>query len=167
VDDYTSPECQVVLTFDDAYENVYHHALPILKAHDLPFELFVIGEQIGRLNEFDALAEPSARHMSLSQLEEVVLSGGRVQWHTRTHPNLPDLSESEIEAEMTIPHDLTARFPSPHFSWFAYPGGEIDDRTVALARKRFSGAVSVFQGRTSDKWQLNRLTMEHNSSFIR
>src|SRR6476660_6065958 len=49
LEDYTSPEREVVLTFDDAYENVYHHALPILRAHNLPFELFVIGDQIGRL----------------------------------------------------------------------------------------------------------------------
>jgi peptidoglycan/xylan/chitin deacetylase (PgdA/CDA1 family) len=165
LEDYTSPEREVVLTFDDAYENVYHHALPILKAHDLPFEVFVIGDQIGRLNEFDARAEPSTRHMSLSQLEEVVREGGRLQWHTRTHPNLPDLTDDELETEMRVPVDLTERFPSPHFTWFSYPGGELDARAIRLARRGFAGAVSVFQGQPDDNWQLNRIEIRRGASF--
>jgi peptidoglycan/xylan/chitin deacetylase (PgdA/CDA1 family) len=165
LEDYTSPEREVVLTFDDAYENVYHHAFPILKAHDLPFELFVIGDQIGRLNEFDARAEPSTTHMSLSQLDEIARGRGRLQWHSRTHPNLPDLTDAELETEMSVPIALRQRFPTPHFTWFSYPGGELDERALGVARRTFAGAVSVFQGHSGDRWQLNRIEVVRDASF--
>lgn len=162
LDDYSSPESQVVITFDDAYENVHRHALPILTAHNVPFEVFVIGNQVGRWNEFDT-GEPPAKHMNLSQLDEVSRSGGRLQWHTRTHPNLPDLSDREIEAEMTVPAELRQRFPEPHFNWFSYPGGELDGRSLDVARRRFRGAVSVFQGTPADRWRLNRVEVERET----
>lgn len=34
-------ESQYVVTFDDIYESVYEHAFPLLKAHNIPFTLFV------------------------------------------------------------------------------------------------------------------------------
>ncbi len=159
LEDYVSPDRQAVITFDDAYENVYRHALPILSEHNVPFEVFVIGDRIGGSNDWDRY-EPLTRHMDLSQLDGIVQRGGRLQWHTRTHPELPDLSDEEIEAEMTVPADLKRRFPPPNFGWFSYPGGSLDRRSLDVARRNFSGAVSVFQGLPDDRWQLNRLQIE-------
>ncbi|MBX3438089.1 MAG: polysaccharide deacetylase family protein, partial [Planctomycetaceae bacterium] len=159
LDDYTSPDKQVVVTFDDAYENVFRHALPVLKAHGVPFEVFVIGGSIGRWNLFDP-GEPMTRHMDVSQLDELTRWGGRLQWHTISHPNLPDLDDDALNREMTVPTDLAMRFPAPHFTWFSYPGGAHDERAVQLARKRFAGAVSVTDGQPNDRWLLNRVTAD-------
>jgi peptidoglycan/xylan/chitin deacetylase (PgdA/CDA1 family) len=164
LDDYASPESQVVITFDDAYENIYRHALPVLTAHHVPFEVFVIGDQIGRWNHFDP-GEPLTRHMDMTQLEEIRRCGGRLQWHTRTHPHLPDLNAADVEKEMTVPEDLADKFPSPHFTWFSYPGGAHDDRAVAIARRQFAGAVSVIDGQPNDRWQLNRVTVDRNTAI--
>ena len=41
---------QSVITFDDAYENVHRHALPILKKRRLPLEVFINGDFLGRWN---------------------------------------------------------------------------------------------------------------------
>jgi peptidoglycan/xylan/chitin deacetylase (PgdA/CDA1 family) len=162
--DYRSPEQETVITFDDAYENVYHHALPVLAAHNIPFEVFVMGNAIGGWNDFDP-GEPQTRHMSMHHLEEVVRHGGRLQWHTRTHPHLPDLSDQAIAEEMTVPLDLRQKFPPPHFTWFSYPGGSHDDRAVEIARRKFSGAVSVIGGKPDDRWQMNRITVDRDTSF--
>jgi peptidoglycan/xylan/chitin deacetylase (PgdA/CDA1 family) len=164
LEDYASPEREVVITFDDAYESVFRHALPVLAAYNVPFEVFVIGERIGRWNDFDS-GEPLTRHMDMAQLEEIGRGGGRLQWHTRTHPNLPDLSADDMEYEMTVPTDLAERFPAPHFTWFSYPGGVHDDRAVAIARRRFSGAVSVTDGQPNDRWQLNRVTIDRDTAI--
>ncbi len=162
--DYESPENEVVITFDDAYENVYHHALPVLAAHGVPFEMFVIGGLIGGWNNFDP-GEPPTRHMDLGHLEELTRHGGRLQWHSRTHAELPDLSDDAIEDEMTVPPGLHQRFPHPHFRWFSYPAGSHDDRAVEIARRRFEGAVSVTNGKPNDRWQLNRITADRHTAL--
>jgi peptidoglycan/xylan/chitin deacetylase (PgdA/CDA1 family) len=162
LDDYTSPETQVVITFDDAYENVARLALPVLKAHGAPFEVFVVGGLIGDWNEFDR-HEPRTRHMGIADLDEVVASGGRVQWHSWSHPHLPDLDEAEIEVELTVPDDLRERFPAPQLTWFSYPGGAYDERSLAMARRRFTGAVSVVPGPPGDRWQMSRVTMDRDT----
>ena len=155
LDDYLAAERHVAITFDDAYENVARHALPVLRAHGVPFEVFVIGDRLGDWNEFD-LEEPSTRHMARPHLVEVAEAGGRLQWHTRTHPNLRELAAAEIAEQLTVPDSLRDEFPEPHFTWFAYPYGEHDGRSVETARSRFAGAVSVRGGHASDRWQLNR-----------
>ena len=101
LDDYVAAERHVAITFDDAYENVVRHALPVLRAHGVPFEVFVIGDRLGGWNEFD-LEEPNTRHMARDHLAEVVEAGGRLQWHTRTHPNLRELAVAEIADELTM-----------------------------------------------------------------
>ena len=161
LDNYVAPERHVTITFDDAYENVVRHALPVLHAHGVPFEIFVIGDRLGGWNEFD-MEEPNTRYMARDHLAEVVEAGGRLQWHTRTHPHLRELAAAEIADELTMPDSLREEFPEPHFTWFAYPYGEHDGRSVELARRRFSGAVSV-DGHPDDRWQLNRVIVTRDT----
>lgn len=166
LDDYDDPETQVVITFDDAYENLARHALPALRAAGAPFEVFVIGDAIAGWNDFDP-REPRTRHMGLEDLDSCVAAGGRLQWHTRTHPDLATLESIEQEWEMTVPEELSARFPEPHFRWFSYPYGSVDERAVDVARSRFAGAVSVFDGRPDLRWQLTRVTVDRDTQLPR
>lgn len=164
LDEYTTPEDQVVITFDDAHENVYRHALPVLRFHKVPFEVFVVGNLIGEWNSFDP-SEPPTRLMSIEHLEEIARQGGRLQWHSRTHPDLSELEDDAVVKEMMIPPELSQRFPAPHFGWFSYPGGTHDPRAIEAARRMFSGAVSVIEGEPEDRWQMNRVTVDRDTSF--
>lgn len=154
-------ERHAVLTFDDAYENVYRHALPILERKGIPFEVFVIGDVIGSWNDFDP-EEPLTRFAGMAHLQEMAARGGRLQWHTRSHRDLRQLTDERLEHDMTVPDELRAKFPPPHFGWLAYPFGEHDARVEDLARRRFRGAVSVRNGSAHEAWRLNRiLVTEH------
>ena len=160
LDDYDiSNKSHVVLTFDDAYENIYRHAFPVLKARNIPFEVFVIGDVLSDWNDFDG-SEMKTRFCSLTHLEEMAKSGGRMQWHTRTHPQLPRLNDEQMDAQLTVHSELKSKFPEPHFKWFAYPSGMHDKRSVDQVRKRFSGALSVADGSDLDRFQLNRITVD-------
>jgi peptidoglycan/xylan/chitin deacetylase (PgdA/CDA1 family) len=75
-----------VITFDGVYKNVFEYALPILKHFKYPFEMFLSSDYIGNTNEFDK-TEPAALFASLDELDELVKNGGRLQWHTRSHPD--------------------------------------------------------------------------------
>jgi peptidoglycan/xylan/chitin deacetylase (PgdA/CDA1 family) len=155
---------QVVLTFDDAYECVFQHAFPILKAHGYPFEIFAIGNFTGLPNSFD-LEEPFAKCCTWEQFHEMTENGGRIQWHSRTHPHLPHLPAVSQAEELYIPREWRSQFPQPHLRWLAYPYGEHTAETTALARARFSGALSVYKGNSEDRFKLNRVIVEETTNF--
>jgi peptidoglycan/xylan/chitin deacetylase (PgdA/CDA1 family) len=80
----------IVLTFDDAYANIYHYALPILADLRLPFIVFVISDFVGQSNSWDVrFTGRSFRHMNMAELEAVVRAGGRLGNHSRRHKFLP------------------------------------------------------------------------------
>lgn len=162
--DYQDPSCEVCITFDDACENVLRHAVPLLQSRGLPFEIFVIGDKIGGWNHEDT-AEPLTRFMTLDGLGSAVAAGGRLQWHTRSHPNLQSLGDEAIAHELDVPSALKQRFGEPHFRWFAYPYGLHDERSVAVARQRFDGAVAVSEGDPFNGWTRQRLTVDSHTHF--
>lgn len=150
---------QVVMTFDDGYENIFNHAFPILKANNIPFEMFICGDLIGRWNHFDS-GEPLTRFCSLSQLVQMAKHGGRMQWHTKDHTNLVNASSDQLGYQLEVPAHLKSVFPEPHFQWFSYPCGMHTRHTVSVVRERFRGALSVDDGMNNDRFQLNRVTVD-------
>lgn len=149
-------EGQCVITFDDAYENIVRHALPALKERGLPFEVFINGDFLGRWNQWDA-DEPTTRLCGLVQLHELAAGGGRIQWHTRSHPDLTALQPDALDHELDIPEYLRREFPAPHLQWFAYPFGSYSPTALKAVRERFDGAVAVLDGNLDDPFCLTRI----------
>jgi peptidoglycan/xylan/chitin deacetylase (PgdA/CDA1 family) len=157
---------QVALTFDDGYSDVVEHALPILEKWNYPFEIFVIGDYIGKSNSYDRGLEPVIACADLEQLKRAANSLARLQWHSRSHPRLQSVPIDVLSHELDVPSYLADMFPSPHFRWLAYPYGNHSDEVVNLAKSRFDGAVSVYDGNDIDKYQLNRIEVTEESKFF-
>lgn len=155
---------QVVITFDDAYENVYRHAFPVLQEHGYPFEIFINGGLIGKWNTFDS-SEPRTRFCGTEQLQEMAAAGGRIQWHTARHRDLTVVDCDEAVSEVRVPEDLRQRFAPPHLSWFAYPYGAHSPAVVDVVKRYFEGAVSVLGGSDSDRFQLNRMVVREDTTL--
>lgn len=166
LDDY-DPENrrQAVITFDGAYQNVLTYAAPIMKRFGYPFELFVSSDFIGRKNDFD-FVEPSAQFASKQDLAELAKAGGRLQWHTRSHPFMNhavcDSNRDSMDLELSVPEEIMELDPSG-FRWFAYPYGEFSDDVYNAVKEKFRGAVSCNQGNDEDIYRLNRITMTNLS----
>jgi len=165
LDDYDyKNENQVVITFDGVYKNILEFALPILKHFNYPFELFVTSDYISLDNEFDKV-EPQATFASTEELKELVKNGGRLQWHTRSHPNLQnEYNTAKITKELKVPDDLLI-LDKNGFRWFAYPYGNYNEVVVNEVNKIFTGAVSCNQGNEYDKYILNRKTVVNNTKL--
>ena len=168
LDDYDSLDPkQAVITFDGIYQNVAEVALPILKKWGYPFELFVIGDYIGRMNDFDQHVEPPCQFATLEALDELVAAGGRIQWHTATHKRLVGLSDDELDREIETPQELRQRYKDPHFRWFAYPHGEHDERIETRVKSNFGGALSCDAGDDRDCFKLNRTIVHEGTSLTK
>jgi glycosyltransferase involved in cell wall biosynthesis len=165
LDDYDpdNPD-HVVITFDGVYKNVLDYAAPILKKFGYPFDIFISSDYIGKDNKFDTI-EPDADFASMDDLKELVRSGGRIQWHTRSHRDLKDETNTEeIIKELTVPENLYD-LDDNGFKWFAYTHGNFNDILLKETKKRFKGAVSCIQGNDTDIYKLNRVTVTDETSF--
>jgi glycosyltransferase involved in cell wall biosynthesis len=165
LDDYNINDTEnVVITFDGIYKNIHEYALPILKHFNYPFELFITSDYIGNNNDFD-IVEPTAFFASIEELNDLVKNRGRLQWHTKSHPNFnKNFQINQIINELTIPYKIKILDPFG-FKWFAYPHGEFNDDVLIEVKKRFIGALSCNQGNDFDKFTLNRLTVLENTNF--
>ncbi|GAH14125.1 unnamed protein product, partial [marine sediment metagenome] len=109
LDDYDPADAgKAVITFDGIYKNVLQFAAPILSRFNYPFELFITSDQLNGDNAFDSV-EPEAHFVSIEECQELILFGGRLQWHTRSHANLKDVfALDEIQRELEIPEEIQA-----------------------------------------------------------
>lgn len=166
LDDYNpSDQDQIVITFDGIYENVYHYAWPILKHFGYPYELFIVGDTVGKDNAFDQHVEPPAMFASKEQLAEMVQAGARLQWHSRTHPDLtlPE-NRARIDAELDVPADLK-RIDPEGFRWFGYPHGKHNKDLIMNTKEKFAGALSCMAGNDEDPYQLNRMIVKNDTNL--
>lgn len=119
----------IAITFDDAYDSVYHTAAPLLAEKAYPYTIFVNTEAVG-----------GNGYMTWEQIRELAERPGvTIANHSADHGHLarkPNESESDWQARVTNSLDsaqktLTRELDSPA-PMFAYPYGEFDE---ALERK--------------------------------
>ncbi len=124
-----------LVTFDDAYENVYYNAFPYLKAHNIPFTIFLA---YNKINKREILKD--------YQIIEMLNSGlCTIGAHTMNHPFLStvdnldvEILNSKIELEKKYKFDV---------KYFAYPYGQplvIGNKAVSDAKKHFILSCSAY-----------------------
>jgi len=91
----------VIITFDDAEQNVYHYAFPILKKFKMRAIVFLIVKYIGMKNLWDVtLTGRRHYHLDWHQINEMKKWGIAFGSHTMTHRNLTKLNTADIEYEV-------------------------------------------------------------------
>ncbi|NWF64504.1 MAG: glycosyltransferase [Chloroflexi bacterium] len=155
---------QAVITFDGVYKDIWKYAVPILRHFGYPFELFIIGQTIGKDNSFDT-GEPYAEFADVETLQKMVQAGGRLQWHSQSHIRLVGVTDLALyEKELTVPGDLRQLCPNG-FKWYAYPHGQRDGLYRAQVESRFVGALACDDGSDADRYDLSRLTVYEETRF--
>jgi peptidoglycan/xylan/chitin deacetylase (PgdA/CDA1 family) len=150
---------RIAITFDDAYESVYHAAAPLLERYGMPYTVFVNTDAIG-----------SRGYMTWAQLEELAASEQvTIANHSTDHGHLarkPGEPEDQWSKRVTHSLDQAQRTLKDRLGveepMFAYPYGEFDQ---ALERKLASrgwlgfGQQSGAIGRYSHQTRLPRFPM--------
>ncbi|MEE4245749.1 MAG: polysaccharide deacetylase family protein [Kangiellaceae bacterium] len=109
------PNKAVAITFDDGYSSVYENALPILKAFDMPFTVFVSTESVEQ-NYADV--------MSWQQLRELQRFKGTIASHFHQHQHLTSQPLYKVKANFFKSYDLLEEKLGPVTPVVAYPYGE-------------------------------------------
>lgn len=131
------PSNPIVLTFDDSYRDFYTNAFPLLKKYHVKAVQFVITQV---LNTPDYLTWDEITEMDKSGLVEFGA-------HTRHHPNLPDISTTNIVNEILGSKSDLESHLGKKINWFAYPYGSYNSFIVQTVKDAgFKGAVSTIYG---------------------
>jgi peptidoglycan/xylan/chitin deacetylase (PgdA/CDA1 family) len=140
------PPRAVVITFDDGYESVHRHALPVLRRLGLPMTLFVYTDFVGY---GDALSWAQLQEMSASGLVDI-------QAHSKSHRNLVERQPGEgeeryrasVDAEVRTPRELLQRrLPQARIRHYAYPYGDANELVLdTLTRHAYQIGVTVNPG---------------------
>lgn len=127
----------VILTFDDGYEDFYFDVFPVLKKYQMKATIFVIYNYIGRkgfLNE--------------AEIKELLASGLiELGAHTMDHSYLKKMASSAAELQIYDSKKLLEKKFGVSVVSFAYPYGAFSQETIDLVKKAgFKAAVSVIPG---------------------
>lgn len=123
---------EVILTFDDGYDDFYSEVFPLLAEHQLKPIVFLPVNWIGKSNGWDQ-DKPVRRRdlMTLDQIRELQRHGVRFGSHSLSHRSLPTLGPDELWREVSESKERLEHLLGQEIATFAYPFGETNRRVRA------------------------------------
>jgi len=134
--DHQQDESLVALTFDDGYESVYQHALPILEQYDARATIFVITNYIGTENTWDVnYGGLCFRHLREYQIREMALAGHEFASHTHNHSILTRISHAQLRRELAMSKNILESLTGSPVQFVAYPFARYNGTVVQSAMR--------------------------------
>ncbi|MCA9389901.1 polysaccharide deacetylase family protein [candidate division WWE3 bacterium] len=141
-------EAKISLTFDDGLTSQYENALPILADRNIPATSFIITNLVG-----------SSGYMNWSQVKSLQDTyGWEVGSHSKTHPELPLLSNSQIRKEIAQSATQLANHGIQATS-FATPYGAYDNRVLVEASKYYNVHRGFWDRDDLNTWPFNKTVL--------
>jgi peptidoglycan/xylan/chitin deacetylase (PgdA/CDA1 family) len=158
------PARPVLITFDDGYEGVHRHALPVLARHGFPATLFVsTGWLRGPYDTGGALDTM----LGWDQVRELAAAGVEIGGHSHTHPQLDQVPAGDLRHELVRCREIVADQVGTAPLSFAYPYGYSDRRVRAAVRETgYAQALAVGNGlarRAQGPYALRRVTVRRRT----
>jgi peptidoglycan/xylan/chitin deacetylase (PgdA/CDA1 family) len=121
---------QVVITFDDGYQDFYRHAFPVLSQCGFSATVFLPTAYVGE----SPVSFKGRNCLTWAEVRELNHHGIRFGSHTVTHPQLRDLSPAAVKEEIssskkTIEEKLGCQVDSFAYP-YAFPQTDIDFRNM-------------------------------------
>jgi peptidoglycan/xylan/chitin deacetylase (PgdA/CDA1 family) len=156
------PERPVVLTFDDGYADFHSQALPVLEKFGFTATVFVTTGWIADAGKH-AAGTALGPMLSWGQIREVAMAGVEIGAHSHGHPQLDQISRSQLRDELTTPKDLLEAGigqPVPSVAYpFGYSSAQVR-QAVGAAGYRHACAVANATARPgADELAVPRLTV--------
>ncbi|MFF1276906.1 polysaccharide deacetylase family protein [Streptomyces marokkonensis] len=159
------PARPVLVTFDDGYEGVHRHALPVLAGHGFAATLFV---STGWLRgPHDTGGGPDTM-LDWDQVRELGDGGVEIGGHSHSHPQLDQLDEGRLRSELILCKEIVSDQLGSVPASFAYPYGYSSRRVREAVRETgYAQALAVGNGlarRAQGPYALRRVTVRRSTS---
>lgn len=138
------PHKAVALTFDDAYENFYEYAFPVLEKYSFPATVYAISNFLGKPASWLALDNHlTPPLMSGERLRHIQKRGMEIGSHSATHIRLAEQSPERVQEELIHSKKTLEDVLGTPVKHFCYPYGSHDIRIVkAVAAAGYVSATT-------------------------
>ncbi|MCF8034771.1 MAG: polysaccharide deacetylase family protein [Desulfarculaceae bacterium] len=165
------PAKAAVLTFDDAYQDFYDTAWPIIKQRGMSATVFVVTSQIGGANLWDAgKGIPTAPLMSREQIQDLAAQGVEFGGHGHEHVDLTSLDDAALAQNLAACRDRLSDILGQPPKVFSYPYGSFDHRVRhAVKAAGFTAACSTRPGMlsaASDPLAIGRIIVKRSDTGL-
>lgn len=148
----------VVITFDDAFENLLDNAIPILEEFQIPSIVFAVSGNPGKVPGWNiAPGHPEANEVTVTAEQLITLSRNpliRIGSHTLTHPDLSRLSADQIQWELAESKRDLEQWLSQPVEDLALPHGAFNDTVLQIAREVGYKRIYTLQPKLMSEGQL-------------
>ncbi|MEV8316812.1 polysaccharide deacetylase family protein [Streptomyces sp. NPDC059900] len=160
------PDKPVLITFDDGYEGVHRHGLPVLAKHGFASTLFV---STGWLRGEHDTGGGLDLMLGWDQVRELAAAGTEVGGHSHTHPELDQLDDDDLWFELLRCKEIVTDELGTSPASFAYPYGYSSRRVRRTVRGAgFAQSLAVNNGlarRTQGPYALKRVTVRRSTGI--
>lgn len=157
----------VAITFDDGYRDSYIYAFPILKKYNLPAAMFVIVNEIGRLNKIGIRDRLTRDDIKLMQDSGIIAFGSHA---LGPEPLINIESKQELNKEIFESKRILEENLGQKVNMFSYPEGRFNDKIKQLVIDAgYKLAVTTSPGRDfpdDDVFALKRLRISATSDNL-
>ena len=165
---------EIVVTFDDGFQNQLDNAAPLLAEHGFSACFFLVTDLLSASPERARKLERDRLHLPLpvepldwDGAERLLALGHEVGSHTVSHPDLTSLGPEELERELAASREeLSKRFGAVrHLSAPYGERGRFSDRVAAAARGvGYESCATAIRGRNTSALDLYSLRRHHLSA---
>ena len=143
---------EVVLTFDDGFEDNYIKAFPVLSKYDVPAIIFLETANIGSQDMY----------LTWDQVRLMAKNNVAFGAHTKTGAYLPSIKEEQLLVSEIVSSksDIEGQ-TEKEVRYFCYPTGGFNDRIKEIVRNAgYKGACTTNRGfdkLNADVYEINRI----------
>lgn len=154
---------QIIITFDDGYEDNYKYALPILKKYNFKAVIYLVSHLDYNRWDVENISNPEKRCelMSKEQLLDMQKYGIEFGGHTKTHVKLSRIEVEEAREEIIESKETLENLLGKKLISFAYPYGDLNDRIKQITEEAgYKFAVATDSGSvcfSDDLFQIRRI----------
>ncbi|MDQ7090853.1 MAG: polysaccharide deacetylase family protein [Methylococcales bacterium] len=129
----------IVLTFDDAFENVLTNVIPVIEDYQIPISIYVVTDYLGGKPAWlknTGHHDEHERLMTKEQITELaknpLISIGS---HTHTHPSLTTLNAESLENELKDSKEILEALITQKVTVLAFPHGAFNAEVSNVATR--------------------------------
>lgn len=166
----------IEITFDDGYSNNFKNAFPLLKKNNLVATFFLITDFIdGKIESSDFGGKNFKEHpLTWNEVKIMDKAGIRFGSHSKTHPHLTNVTESQLIRELTDSKRRIEEVLGHQIDSFAYPFGNTDSFNSlikkVLKEAKYNYAYTNIMGcyaEPKDKFSLRRVRIYREDGPLR